>query len=108
MIFDIEAEIARVTEKYCNERGLPYVQVEPLSRSSELYKSLMTVNQAAKPTHGKCSECHYDTETSDENNEDWLCDSCRDELVRQQTLDHFLDDPRHGQAEGINRGRKND
>ena len=57
------------------------------------------------PALGYCLECGEETECFDEENADWCCKFCRCKIVAGQERDHFLDDPRHGQAAEINRGR---
>jgi len=56
-----------------------------------------------KPVEGECVECGHITE--DMHDGDCLHDDCNAALVREQELDKFLDDPRHGQAAELNRCR---
>ena len=52
---------------------------------------------------GRCCECDRTTEHHD--GDDWICEDCQDDAIKAQDRDHELDDPRHGQAEELNRMR---
>jgi len=55
-----------------------------------------------KSVEGVCAECGTVTECFDEENNDWICDFCLLKISEGQERDHYLDDPRHGQAAEIN------
>ena len=50
---------------------------------------------------GPCLVCRHLTEEKD--GDEFLHQSCAEQLRRDQAEDHRLDDPRHGQAKNINR-----
>ena len=52
---------------------------------------------------GRCCECDRVTENQD--GDEWICEDCYDDAIQATRLDHELDDPRHGQAEELNRMR---
>ena len=51
--------------------------------------------------YGICIQCGHETE--DRHGEEWIHDDCNDALVDEQREDERLDDPRHGQADNLNR-----
>ena len=52
---------------------------------------------------GECIECGRETENYVDD--EWICEACDKELIRQQLEDNRLNDPRHGQAAELNRRR---
>jgi len=60
----------------------------------------------------RCAECGMPVDTDDgelvygeDGDEDCVCMPCRYAAVEAQEEDHRLDDPRHGQAEELNKCR---
>jgi recombinational DNA repair protein (RecF pathway) len=57
----------------------------------------------------RCVDCDRQVDTDDDVDcyieDECVCESCREKGAREAAEDQRLDDPRHGQAAALNRGR---
>ena len=83
MKFDLAAEVKRATVAYLSLEGIAIPE------------------SIRKPINGLCAHCGAETENK--HCGEWLHDDCNDALVAEQREDERLDDPRHGQADSLNR-----
>lgn len=72
--------------------GREYNELLAALEGSDLWETLTTPQ---RPAEGRCVECDAMTEDYDEDDE-FICDYCRETLVAGQLEDQRLDDPRHG------------
>src|SRR5690242_1811846 len=96
-MFDIETEVKKLTEAYCVEHNLP---IRRQFTHEELEESIQRIREAAKTleTSDLSPHCHVsDAEEAEEEPEE--------EEDPRWDEDQYLDDPRHGQAAGLNRER---
>lgn len=90
MIFNLEAEVKRATAAYLSLEGIA------------IPESIRKPTEPEIPAiYGICIHCGHETEDRHEN--EWLHDDCNDALVDEQREDERLDDPRHNQADYLNR-----
>ena len=97
---DFFEEVKRITRAHCEIMGYPVPRFYDELRWGV---NLTIPPSLLKPTSGPCLHCHHDTE--DKHGGEWMHDECNDALIAEQREDERLDDPRHGQASEINRGR---
>lgn len=61
-------------------------------------------NRLLMALEGRCVECQRWTDHRNYDNDAWVCEDCDAALAAEQEREDRLNDPRHGQAEAINRG----